>query len=217
MFIKWIVCEVKKGKKQEFSLAQEKWIKSTGADGFIAQAGGWNLKNKYEACIISFWNSKEQLEHFMDNLHDKIFDKNKQSETYNSITVNHFIGKLDMEGEAASILDAIQIATLLRVADCCLKPEKNAHFENVQKEIWIPGMKNSEGMLRGIFSKAVKNNARYLVSTFWNSLENHSYYVDNRLPKYKKRAGVGNDIESMTGRIIELVDSWKISNQNTLI
>ena len=210
MFIKWIVCEVKKGKKQEFSLAQEKWIKSAEADGFIAQAGGWNLKNKYEACIISFWNSKEQLENFMGNLHDKIFDKNKQSETYNSIAVNHFIGKLDIERREASLSDAIQIGKLLRVTDCYLNPGKNVPFEKVQKEIWIPGMKNSEGMLIGIFSKASKNNVGYLVTSFWNSVENHNYYVANMLPKFKERTGVTNDMESTTGRIIELVDSWKI-------
>jgi len=74
-------------------------------------------------------------------------------------------------------------------------------------------MKNSEGMLRGIFSKALKNNVRYLVTSFWDSTENHDY-VANMLPEYREKDAISNDIEYMTVRTIELVDSWKIIKQN---
>jgi len=149
----------------------------------------------------------------MADFHDKIFDENKQSETYNSITVSHFTSNLDMEGGVASLADAIHTGKLLRVTDCYLKPEKNVHFEKIQYEIWISGMKNSEGMLRGIFSKALKNNVRYLVTSFWDSTENHDY-VANMLPEYREKDAISNDIEYMTVRTIELVDSWKIIKQN---
>jgi len=54
MYIKWIVCKVPTSKKKQFSIAQEKWNKMAKANGFIAQTGGWNLKNTNEACIIVF-------------------------------------------------------------------------------------------------------------------------------------------------------------------
>jgi hypothetical protein len=88
-----------------------------------------------------------------------------------------------------------------------LKHENTDHFENVQKEIWLPGMRNSSGMLGGKFSRSAKNTSRYLVSTFWNSLENHDDYVENKLLKLKALADVNNDIDSIIGRQIKLVDS----------
>lgn len=68
--------------RKEFSASQEKWKDTTKADGFIAQAGGWNLLNLNEACIISFWKDRESLDWFMQNLHDEIFQNNKQAATY---------------------------------------------------------------------------------------------------------------------------------------
>ncbi len=197
MYIKWIVCDVKKDKIQEFSLAQEKWIKTTSADGFIAQTGGWNLKNKTEACIISFWDSKEHLDYFMRDLHDKIFDKNKQNEAYNSIVVSHFNGKLSLKGKSTSLTNTIQISRFLRVSDCYLNPGKSEYFEKVQKEIWVSEMQNSKGMLNGVVSKEPKNNLRCLVSTFWESVENHNYYDDRILLNYLKKTGTGNDIRKI--------------------
>ncbi len=50
-----------------------------------------------------------------------------------------------------------------------VKQENASHFEKVQKEIWLQGMKNSKGMLGGKFSNSANNTSRYLVSTLWNS------------------------------------------------
>jgi len=210
MYIKWIVCQVKKDKKQQFSLAQDRWIKTVEADGFIAQVGGWDLKNNSEACIISFWNSEEQLEHFMDNLHDKIFDKNRQADTYNSINISHFVDRHNIKVEFDLLRNAIKMGTSLSVADCYLKSEKSVHFEKVLKEIWTPGMKRSEGVLGGLFAKSSNNNLRFLVSTFWNSIKNHNNYVLNMSPIYSNKATISNDMTKMKERVIILVDSWKI-------
>ncbi len=90
MYIKWIVCNVYPKNKNAFSITQETWKKTKNAKGFITQIGGWNVNNSNEACIVSFWKDKSALEKFMKEMHDVIFEKNNQIETYESITVSRF-------------------------------------------------------------------------------------------------------------------------------
>jgi heme-degrading monooxygenase HmoA len=210
MYIKWIVCDVKKSLIQDFSLAQEKWIGIQNTEGLIGQLGGWDLKHANVACVISFWENEKFLKIFMQDIHDEIFLKNNQSEYYNSIEVEYFNSILSMEGESNTLLHALKSAKLLRIADCMVKQENADHFEKVQKEIWLQGMKNSKGMLGGKFSKSTNNASRYLVSTFWNSSESHANYVENNLQKLKIKADVQNDIDSIIGRQIVLVDTWNV-------
>ncbi|MEJ2617523.1 MAG: DUF4937 domain-containing protein, partial [Ignavibacteriaceae bacterium] len=172
MYIKWIVCKVKENERQNFSKAQEKWERSSEADGFVAQTGGWNLINNNEACIISFWKSKKFLEVFMKDMHDEIAKDNKQVNTYNEIFVEHFTSIFNMEGKAATLIEAVKHGNLLRIADCIIEPGKVKHFENMQSEIWLPGMRESKGMLGGTFSKNENNYLRYLVSTLWDNIKN---------------------------------------------
>ena len=210
MYIKWIVCEVKNNFKKEFSTAQEQWIETQNSVGFIGQVGGFDLKSKNIACIISFWENENSLKLFMKNIHDKIFLKNNQSEYYNSIRVDYFNSELKMEGEYDLLIDALNNSKFLRVADCLVKQEKTDHFDNVQKEVWLPEMKESKGMLGGVFSKNVNNTSHYLVSTFWSSSENHRKYVETNLQKLKIKSDVKNDIENVIGIQIILIDTWKI-------
>ncbi len=215
MFIKWIICEAGLENREAFSLAQEQWVRTATAEGFIAQAGGWNLKNESEACIIAFWESEEHLKQFMDKLHDEIFLHNKQGNTYESIAVTHFESQMTMEGRIDSLKEMIKLGEVLRVADCFVKAGKISHFEKVQREIWKPEMKRAKGMLGGKFSKAASDEFRYLVTTFWASLEYHSHYVDTILPSCQERSDVMNDTEKVTGYLVSLVESWKIIGQHS--
>ncbi len=208
MYIKWIVCKVKAGMQEEFSDSQGKWKETKRAPGFIAQAGGWNADNENEACIIAFWEGKEYLDKFMIDLHDKILEDNRQADTYNSVNAVYFNKMMDMEGEANSLTEAVEKSRLLRIADCIVKQNKIRHFERMQNEIWFPGMKKSKGMLGGTFSR--DNNSRYLVSTFWDSIEDHTDYEVNSLPEFRIRASIDNDINKITGKKILVVDSWKV-------
>lgn len=210
MYIKWIVCEVPTKHKKQFSIAQEKWIKTKEAKGFIAQTGGWNLLNPKEACIISFWKDKESLTNFMNNLHDDIFFQNQQSATYTSITVSYYNSLLTMEGSENSIPKAIKKGQLLRIADCEVKQNKKTHFIEVQKSIWLPTMKKSEGMLGGKFAVKVTNSLNYLVSTFWDSESNHKKYLQMQLPMNQKAANINDDLKSIQGKLVLLEKSWKI-------
>ena len=146
MYIKWIVCEVKNNSEKEFSAAQEQWVETQNSDGFIGQVGGWDINNKNTACIISFWENENSLNLFMKNIHDKIFFMNNQSKYYNSIKVDHFNSLLNMEGKLNTLIDVLNNGKLLRIGDYFVKKEKNEHFETVQKNIWLPGMKKIKGM-----------------------------------------------------------------------
>ena len=75
-------------------------------------------------------------------------------------------------------------------------------------------MKSTKGMLGGHFSKAVDDPSRYLVSTIWDSIENHNNYTKQKLPIFKLKSDVKNDINKIIGRQIVLVDSWNIVNKN---
>jgi heme-degrading monooxygenase HmoA len=211
MYIKWIVCNIPLSLKNDFSSAQEKWIKTKSAKGFIAQAGGWNINDETEACIISFWESEDALKYFMQNVHDQIVSDNKQNQLYSSITVDHFKNVQMMDGESSALKEPIKNAKLLRIADYRVKAE---HFEEVQEDIWRPNMRSAQGMLGGCFSESVNNINKYLVSTFWDSGENHDNYVNKILPGLREKADAANDLDTIIGKQILLVDSWKIINEN---
>ena len=210
MYIKWIICRVKKNERQQFSEAQEKWERTSNADGFIAQTGGWDLQNKNEACIISFWENKELYEIFMRDLHNEITRDNKQAKTYNEIFVEYFAGIFNMDGESSTLKEAVQKGYLLRIADCIVRPGKVKHFEKMQSEIWLPAMRESKRMLGGTFSKNENNNFRYLVSTLWDTIRNHTNYSKYKLPLLRDQANVTTDISEISGRKISIVNAWKI-------
>lgn len=210
MYIKWIVCTVPNSKKEEFSIAQEKWNKTAEANGFLAQTGGWNIKNTNEACIIAFWKNKESLQNFMTNLHDVIFTNNNQISTYSSIKVGYFNALMNMEGETNNILEAISNSKFIRIADCIVKKDKIKHFEEVQKTIWIPTMKKAKGMLGGKFSLNEKDQFNYLVSTFWDSENHHQNYVQNQLLLNQKSANITSDLDAISGKFMVNEKKWTV-------
>ena len=212
MYIKWIVCQVDKEKRQVFSDAQEKWKETAKVTGFIGQTGGWDLKNSTQACIISFWDSKVHLNNFMKNVHDHIFDVNKQAQTYGSIKINYFNNKLKINGNSESLSNAIKMAKLLSIEDCTVKPEKSDHFEKVRKSILIQDMNESTEFLYGTLSKSVENTPYYLVSTFWDDIVNYKTDMNNKSPVFQKKESLHQYIRTVKVRQIALVDSWKINS-----
>jgi len=115
MYIKWIVCEVKEGMKKAFSKAQEQWAVTSHSKGFVGQIGGWELNNKNTACILSFWENQEYLEHFMANLHDKVFFNNNQADYYDSIHVEYYTTTSSVSMTEVSLLGQINTATFFQV------------------------------------------------------------------------------------------------------
>ncbi|KGX84936.1 YdbC family protein [Pontibacillus marinus] len=84
MYIKKIVCTVQEEKREAFDQAQRQWAPLSQVSGFLGQVGGWNGD---DAVIIAFWESKEAYKSFMEDVHDQIFNHNRQKNTYNSISV----------------------------------------------------------------------------------------------------------------------------------
>ena len=136
MYIKWIVCNVNPKNKNAFSIAQEAWKKTKNAKGFITQIGGWNINESHEACIVSFWKSKSALDNFMKEMHDVIFNKNNQIETYETITISRFDfdypdDSLELFKKKISNVKSIRTVTNYENNDLFIKFSNNSlWFEN---------------------------------------------------------------------------------------
>ena len=190
MFIKWIICKVENHKKHTFSFAQEKWSEMIKYKGFIAQAGGWDLNTKNEACIISFWDNKESLDYFIKNTHDTIFNNTKQVETYSSIEVKYFDSLNDISDNYELLKEGIYGAKYLNVKT--LKAKKD-EFESFKKT----KINHSTVILGRELAKSTTNKEEYLISTFYNRFENNNSHLKP-------------NINQILERQILLINRWRI-------
>lgn len=90
MLIKSIRCQVADEKKESFSRGQTEWQLLSHVDGFLGQVGGWCEQDPNMAWIVAFWESRTAYQHFMKEVHDKIFLESGQGKTYSSIQVDLF-------------------------------------------------------------------------------------------------------------------------------
>ena len=125
-----------------------------------------------------------------------------------------------MPGEYSDLIGAIPKGKILRVADCIVKNGHTNQFREVQQNIWIPEMQRSKGMLGGSFNiGAQQENRRFLVTSLWDTWENHSAYAQNKVPDLRKHADVKEDLETMEGRLVQfgshLAGSAKLMGDKT--
>ncbi|MFE4144660.1 YdbC family protein [Peribacillus sp. YIM B13472] len=198
MLMKWIKCRVNEENKRSFSKAQEGWGELRHCSGFMGQSGGWNRHEPYEAGILSVWKDLKSYQGFMQHQHDEIFVKSDQGSTYINISVDIYekifnIGTTD-------ITDFFGKGNLLRVDDCSVENDKQAGFEQVQKDIWNKGM--TPGMLSGAIGK--RQSGRYLAASLWDNEYSHQRYVDKELAALIKESGVN------TGSLFELHPKWEV-------
>lgn len=99
MFGKWIRCQVEPHSKYCFSAAQARWSELAGLRGFLGQAGGWNVQQPTEACLVSFWKDADAYQDFMKNHHDPIFHRTGQAHSYKKITIELFQGSIEQTTE----------------------------------------------------------------------------------------------------------------------
>ncbi|USN48514.1 MAG: YdbC family protein [Pseudobdellovibrionaceae bacterium] len=210
MLIKWIVCKVIPEHRTSFSKAQEAWQELSDVDGFIAQFGGWDLKNSGDACILGLWKDKESYDQFMNHVHDNVFETNSQENTYESISVGLFDTVLDMPGLHSNLVTSLCDGKYLRVADCKVKPDHVDHFVAVQREIWIPEMAKAKGMIGGNFNRSPCED-RFIVTTLWTEQKLHDEYSKNIVPSLREKANVSNDLIHMTGRFVLLEPTWEVN------
>lgn len=210
MLLKWIMCRVSEQLRVPFSASQSKWRQLSKVPGFLGQFGGWNLKSNEEACIVAMWQDENHYKQFMKQQHDKIVRHNDQMNTYESIDVSLLTPTYDMPGCRESMAASLQEACALRIADCFVKPEREAHFVEMQQEIWIPSMCKAEGMLAGVFSKVEHEPSRYMVTTLWKSLEAHEEYAEKLVPSLRKNSDVSEDLQQIVGGIVALNNDWLV-------
>lgn len=210
MLLKWIVCDVADEDREAFSLAQESWAALRSVDGFLGQAGGWNLRAPGQACIVGLWADVGAYERFMREVHDRVFETSGQSRTYRAIQVLLIDVLLDIEGSGPSLGTVLGDGGLLRVADCVLNPGRAAHFLQMQTSVWNPAMATAGGMLAGTFGSVCGEVNHYLVCTLWQDFGVHQAYVDKVLPALQDRAEIRLDLCRITGHMVQVEPSWRV-------
>ena len=208
MVVKWIVCRVPEPKRDAFAVAQSEWRLLQGTAGFLGQAGGWNVDEPTEACIVSLWTSMPHYEDFMARRHDEMLARTQQQQAYTRADVVLCERLLDIHGESGPFPAALPRAGLLRVADCQIHARRMSHFLKVQRDVWNPGMARVQGMLGGSFNWARSRDNQFVVITAWASSECHSRYMVDHFAELRHRSHAAQDIVQVTGRRVRLQPTW---------
>ncbi|PAE88791.1 YdbC family protein [Shouchella clausii] len=204
MFIKHITCKVKKEKKDVFSNGQAKWGYLKGLEGFVGQIGGWSDKQENTAYIFSLWQDKKDYLHFMKNEHDKVAFLTGQEGSISSIHIELFEEKFGICED--NINDFIN-GNYIRFANCDVRENRMAHFEEMQIKVWNKNMAQEEGMLGGYFAKNTLSK-RYLVLTGWIDKKAHTKYLQNTFNRLINESDVNADVSTMYGDQFLVEKSW---------
>ena len=208
MYLKLILCYVEDKNKTEFQKRQAVWKEVESQDGLIFQIGGWDEVNPAIACKLALWESQELYQQFHQNVHDKIAEKANHKHLYYKIEIDFFHTMIPMPGKYSRLHDALQQVSYLRVANCHIIPDEKEAFISAQKNIWNPEMHASKGMLGGYFSQNKTNEDNFLVSTFWESKNDHDHYRQSKVKTLREKAKVDHTIKAMNSHFVSLVSEW---------
>ncbi|MFG2389115.1 DUF4937 domain-containing protein [Streptomyces lavendulae] len=207
MWGKWIGCSVPTAARERFSEGQRGWAAIADQPGLIGQVGGWDPATG-RAHVLALWTDAAAYRRFMDERHDRVFAATGQGGGCSAIGTATGETFLDMAGDATDLAPVLRSATVLRVADCRLLPGREEHFLEAQREVWAPGMAAAGGMLAGTVTRL--GDRRCLVTTLWSGPQAHDRYVAGHLPALRARAGLQEDLHSMTGHLISLEPDWRV-------
>lgn len=205
--VKWITCSVRDDDRGRFDTAQRCWSQIADQPGLIVQAGGWDSKTS-SACALACWTSAKAYRTFMAGRHDRVAAGSGHTGTYQSIETATGKSELTMPGTARTLTEAVSGGAFLRVADCQVRSERREHFATAQRETWLPGMAAADGMLGGLFSRL--GEYRYLVTTWWSSIDAHDRYASEDVPALRRAAGAGDDLDSLRGYGVLLEPGWLV-------
>ncbi|MGW7448356.1 DUF4937 domain-containing protein [Kitasatospora sp. NPDC054795] len=207
MIGKWIDCRVRPGAREAFAAGQRRWSAISDQPGLVGQTGGW-APGADRALLLALWSDEPAYARFMRERHDRAADHADQRSSCTGIEVATGPVVLTMPGAAPSLPAALARATVLRAADCRLRPGRADHFLDVQRELWAPGMAAADGMLGGTVTRLSPE--RHLVTTLWTTPAAHRAYSTHHLPALLARAGVPTDVRTLTGHLLPLEPSWHI-------
>jgi hypothetical protein len=71
-----------------------------------------------------------------------------------------------------------------------------------------PGMVQAPGMRGGVFAQCV--GGEFLVLSMWASLTDHERYLSERFPSLRHLSGAEDDLDGITGDLIELEPAWTV-------
>jgi hypothetical protein len=140
--------------------------------------------------------------------HDPIFYASNQKDTYSSIRVNLYENILQISN--SDFKNCINNTSVLRVAACEIQDRKDNQFLNFQRDVWNPGMTNCPCMLGGIVSKNINSINNYLVTSLWNDLNSHQYYIEHFFQKLRAQSQLDDYTISIDGQLVHLIDEWKV-------
>ncbi len=204
MIIKWIVCNVPESKKEEFSYAQSQWKSLSNIKGFLGQIGGWDSQMSSKAGILSFWKDFKSYRAFMENDHDKIFEKNRQANTYRNISVEIFSKTVTLSG--ADIIDSLKRATLVKVESFTAPATMPGYFEATQKSL-EEGPSYQE-VFTSVFSKDKEN--KCLLASFGRSRDSYQKHVDHTFSLLRGQPNSSKESLEIAETLLELEEDWLI-------
>ncbi|MFJ9453815.1 DUF4937 domain-containing protein [Kitasatospora sp. NPDC101447] len=210
MWSKWIDCRVRAGAREAFAAGQRRWSAISDQPGLVGQGGGW-APDGDRALLLALWTDEPAYTRFMRERHDLVADEAAQHGSWTDLRIAAGPVVRALPGAAASPADALARATVLRAADCRLRPGRAAHFLDVQDRIWTPGMAAAEGMLAGAVTRLAAD--RFLVTTLWSTAAAHRAYAAHRLPALLARADVPSDVHALTGHLVPLEPAWLVRGQ----
>ena len=212
MFLKMFRCCVPAAHRPLFLRGQYSWQQLSEVKGFIAQVCGFEMTRPDVCTVTALWKDRDSYEKFMRDVHDEIYYNNGQKGTFTDSSVLYASSVLFMPGDADSLRTAVAGAGLLRIADCTVRRDCESHFESVQSDIWLPGMRNARGMLGGVFWKVRDRTvSRYLVTTFWTDLQAHEHYRQEMLPRLREQAEPEKDLTVLRGCEIQLHTDYTVT------
>jgi hypothetical protein len=201
VLVKWIRCRVLD--RTRFESGQREWSGLLGEPGFRGQGGGWGRGRPDEAHIFCFWENRSYYDMFMAGPHDAVAAA--QNGSYDRADVRLFEERQEVKvGFRARFTDA----DLLRVAHCRVRPAQVEHFMLMQEKVWNPAMAGSPGMLRGIFAEGA--GSEFLVLSMWDSATERGKYRDAAVGRLEERAGLDDDVLSVTGDVVDVVQDWTV-------
>jgi quinol monooxygenase YgiN len=208
MYLKLILCYVKKENQPEFTERQAAWNAISEVEGLIFQLGGWNTPEGEIALKLALWENEELYGEFHRNIHDAMAQKAGHQHLYYKIETA-FFHLLPNEHPGRNLREVIGNSSFLRVADCRVHPEHADHFLKVQQHVWIPAMQQDGHMQGGFFSRHATEENRFLVASFWTDREGHEGYATRSVPLLREKTNVKETISELKGYHVNLLPEWK--------
>ena len=206
MIIKRIICKVIEDQKVAFHEDQKHWSSLSKEKGFIGQVGGWSNEEPLTACIYAFWESQEDYDYFMNEVHDKIFVPSGQGNTYSSIDVRLFDERNSIFRNGSELNIVLWKSEYIRVTLSKVREDRLNHFVEMQQ----PGMGKSEGMLGGVYSFSQKEKGLFMALSGWSKEGYHHKYMKNHVSGLMRAAKPMDDLVEIGEEGFEVEDEWRV-------